>query len=175
MEERLLRCEVLWWLLWGCFHSPSVPSAPPHPVLYKVRGWDSFPGGMSLQCRSSACFGNSLSKEVIPSQGSVWGFSMQRGNEIHNPAHPDACSLSFTRIGCSGWCSMQECHPGEELLLASAGLEGARPDPGAAVAWSTVTAPEQGTLWLQPRSCTLQKAPFWGSSNSRLSFLSPCS
>lgn len=71
---------------------------------------------------------------------------------------------------------MQEGHPGEELLLASAGLEGARPDPGAAVAWSTVTAPDQGTLWLRARSCTVQEPqPFWGSCSSRLSFLSPCS
>ena len=61
--KRLLRCEVLWWLLWGCFHTSSVPSAPPCPVLYEVRGWDSFPGGMSLHVDPQPVLGAASPKE----------------------------------------------------------------------------------------------------------------
>lgn len=123
-------------------------------------------------CRSSACFGtaspekSSLDKEVCGGLACSEGMNPQ--------SSPPWCLLTVIyQLWLQCLCSMQEGHPGEELLLASAGLEGARPDPGAAVAWSTVTAPRQGTLVLQAGPCTEHKPPFWGRSTSRLSFLSP--
>lgn len=171
-----MRCEVLWWLLWGCFHSPSVPFGPPHPVLYQVRGWDSFPGGMSLHVDPQPVLGtaspqkSSLHKEVCGGLACTEGMRCT----IQPTLMPDHTHLpGLAAVACA---PRRKGHPGEELLLASAGLGGARPDPGAAVARSSVTAPEQGTLGL----CKLVPAPYRTTflghlSNSRLSFLSPCS
>lgn len=167
--------QVLQWLLGGCFHTPSVPTAPPCPVLYEVRGWDSFPGGVSLHVDPQPVLGtaspekSSLHKEVCG------GLACSEGmrSTIQPTLMPE--HSHFPGLAALAWAPCRKLHPSEELLLASAGLEGARPAPGAAVAWGTVTAPPQGALWLRARSCTVQKPPFWGSYSSRLSFFSPCS